>query len=123
MQKKLKNSGSETLFWHAARPRCTSLQVLSNAKAGSSVFRYIKVDALGMVVVLSARVKAECIPALGPFWSGLDPGSLPAPDGSMWVGQHCSSFKTKKDAFQSSLQRKNLQSLLGAGYSTGCANQ
>ena len=40
-----------------------------NLKTCSSVFARIKADALGMVFVLSARVKAENIAALGPCQS------------------------------------------------------
>ena len=57
MQKELKSSGSETLFLACCTPNSRVCRC-PNAKTCSSVFGRIKVDALGMVLVLSARVKA-----------------------------------------------------------------
>ena len=59
MQKELKSSGSETLFWVCCTPNsheCAGAPTRKIARRSSAAS--LEVDALGMVLVLSARVKA-----------------------------------------------------------------
>ena len=57
MQKELKSSGSETLFLACCTPNSHECAGAPTRKLARR-FGRIKVDALGMVLVLSARVKA-----------------------------------------------------------------
>ena len=58
MQKELKSSGSETLFFGMLHAQFSRVCRCPNAKTCLSVFARIKVDALGTVFMLSARVEA-----------------------------------------------------------------